>query len=83
MLLELTIGILFAGLTILLIQVLPPTVYHNFYAIALITAALIYVFFSFVSQNTTWILTELLGVILFSIIAFTGIKISPWFLAMG
>ena len=35
------------------------------------------------SQNTTWILTELLGVIIFSIIAFTGIKLSPWFLAIG
>jgi hypothetical protein len=101
MLVELSIGITLAGITILLIQVLPLTVDQNFYAIALITAALIYVCFSIVSQNTTWILTgerrspqapslhggvtvtELLGVIIFSIIAVIGIKISPWFLAMG
>ncbi len=37
---------------------------------------------SCVSQNTTWILTEIIGVILFSIIAFIGIN-SPWFLAIG
>ena len=54
-----------------------------FYALALIIAASIYVAFSFLSQNTTWIFTEIIGVIIFSIIAFLGVKFSLWFLAIG
>lgn len=83
MLVELAIGITFAGLTILVIQTLSPVIHHTIYAVALIIAALIYVVFSFLSQNTAWILTELIGVIIFSIIAFIGVKFSPWFLTMG
>lgn len=83
MVVELAIGIILAGLTILVIQALPSKIDNLFYAVALIIAALIYVGFSSLSQNTTWIFTEILGVIIFSIIAFVGIKFSPWFLAMG
>lgn len=83
MLVELAIGIILAELTILIIQALSPAIHQKFYAIALITAALIYVGFSSLSKNTAWIFTELLGVIIFSIIAFAGIKFSSWFLAMG
>ncbi len=83
MLLELAVGITCAGLTILVIQAFPSNIHYKIYAVALIIAASIYVGFSFVSQNTIWILTEIIGIILFSIIAFMGIKLSPWFLAMG
>ena len=82
MLLELAVGITLAGATILVIQAFPTAIHQKFYAIALIIAALIYVGFSLLSQNTTWIFTEIAGVIVFSIISFIGIN-SPWFLAMG
>ena len=80
---ELAIGIIFAGLTILVVQAFPSRIHNNFYALALIIAASIYVAFSFLSQNTTWIFTEIIGVIIFSIIAFLGVKFSLWFLAIG
>ncbi|MDY6900095.1 MAG: DUF6010 family protein, partial [Cyanobacteriota bacterium] len=83
MLLELATGITFAGLTILAIQALPSEIHPKIYAVALIIAALIYVGFSLLSQNVTWILTETLGVIIFSLISFIGLKFSPWFLAVG
>ncbi|MEL6461048.1 MAG: DUF6010 family protein [Cyanobacteria bacterium J06636_27] len=80
---ELAIGITLAGLTILVIQTQPPEIHQKIYALALIIAASIYVGFSLLSQNTTWIFTETLGVIVFSLISFLGLKFSPWFLAMG
>ncbi|BAY87587.1 hypothetical protein NIES267_71110 [Calothrix parasitica NIES-267] len=83
MLAELAIGITLAGLTVLVAQALPPEIHHKIYAVALILAASIYVGFSFSSQHNTWIFTETIGVIIFSVIAFLGVKFSPWFLAMG
>lgn len=83
MLVELAIGITLAGLTILLIQTLSLENNHKMYAVALIIAASIYLGFSLLSQNTTWIFTETVGTITFSLIAFIGVKFSPWFLAMG
>lgn len=80
---ELAIGITLAGLTILVIQTQPPEIHQKIYAAALIIAASIYVGFSLLSQNTTWIFTEILGVIVFSLISFLGLKFSPWLLAMG
>ena len=83
MLVQLGIGIIFAGFTLLVIQAFPTRIHNNFYAIALIIAASIYVAFSSLSQNTIWIFTEVIGVIIFSIVGFLGVKFSPWFLAMG
>ena len=83
MLVELAIGVTLAGLTILVIQTLPQKIHDKICAVALIVAASIYVGFSLLSQNTTWILTETLGVIVFSLISFIGLKFSSWFLAMG
>jgi len=77
MLIELAIGITVAGLTILVIQTLPSTIHLKIYAVALIIAASVYVVFSSLSQNTVWIFTEIIGVIIFSIISFIGIKFSP------
>ena len=83
MFVELAIGIILAGLTILLIQAFPSRIHNQIYAAALIIAASIYVGFSSLRQNITWIFTEIMGVIIFSIIAFMGVKFSRWFLAMG
>ncbi|MBV6625877.1 MAG: hypothetical protein KI793_23595 [Rivularia sp. (in: Bacteria)] len=87
MLVELAVGVILAGLTILVGEALPFTLpfknYRKFYATALIIAALVYVYFSSLSQNGTWILTEIIGVIIFSIIALLGVKYSFWFLAIG
>ena len=51
--------------------------FGQIYALVLIYAAFIYVNFSSWSENITWILIEITGVIVFSIIAFIGIKYSP------
>lgn len=83
MLVELAIGIILAELTILIVQTFPIKIHGKLYAAALIIAASIYVGFSSLSQNNTWIFTEIIGVIIFSVIAFVGIKFSAWFLAMG
>lgn len=82
-LLEFITGITLAGLTIFLVQALPATIHRKIYAITLIIAAFIYVFFYSFSQNTTWIFTEAIGGIIFSLISFIGLKFSPWFLVIG
>ena len=80
---ELIIGIILAGVSILLIQVFPSGIHQKIYAIALMIAASIYVIFSSLSNNINWVFIELSGVILFGVIAFLGVKFSPWFLAIG
>lgn len=80
---ELIIGIVLAGVSILLIQVFPSGIHQKIYGIALVIAASIYVIFSFLSNNINWVFIELSGVILFGVIALLGVKFSPWFLAIG
>jgi hypothetical protein len=53
------------------------------FAIGLIVAALIYVGFGLFSGSIAWILTELTGVAIYALFAWSGLKRSSWFLVAG
>ncbi len=53
------------------------------YAIGLGVAALIYVVFGFFSSANGWILTELVGLLIYLSFAVLGVRFSGWFLSFG
>ncbi len=60
----------------------------KFFAGSLIIAALIYVGFavfglSFETATSDWLLIEIVGVFIYTFFAYSGVKISAWFLAVG
>jgi hypothetical protein len=83
MLLNLLIGILAAGLTIAIVLSLKLEREKQIYAIVLIIAALIYIAFSFNSQEWQWMLIESVGALIFSTMAVLGLKFSPLWLVAG
>ena len=52
-------------------------------AIGLVVVALIYVGFGLFSGSTTWLLIELLGLPLYAVFSWLGLRKSAWFLAIG
>jgi amino acid transporter len=53
------------------------------YSIGLIIAALFYVAFSVTGATTQWFMLELIGLVVFTIFAVLGLRVSLWFLALG
>lgn len=53
------------------------------FAAGLLIAALVYVGFGFFSNSIGWIITETLGVPIYAVFAWLGLKKSGWFLAIG
>lgn len=53
------------------------------YAIGLVVAALVYVGLGFFSDSTGWKVIELIGVPVYALFAWLGLKKSGWFLALG
>ncbi|HKU77556.1 MAG TPA: DUF6010 family protein [Pyrinomonadaceae bacterium] len=53
------------------------------FAVGLIVAALIYVGFALFNDAPQWLLTELVGVAIYAVFAWLGLKKSGWFLAAG
>ena len=53
------------------------------YAAALVVAALIYVGFAAVGGALPWVALEAGGLVLFSVVALLGLRISVWALALG
>jgi hypothetical protein len=52
-------------------------------AIGLVVAALIYVVFALPGANGRWLAIETLGVALFAGVAWLGLRVSLWWLALG
>jgi Family of unknown function (DUF6010) len=53
------------------------------YAIGLVVVPLIYVGFGLFSDSLGWIIAELMGVPIYALFAWLGLKKSGWFLAAG
>ena len=53
------------------------------YAIGLVVAALVYVGFGLFSDSIQWKMIELIGVPVYALFAWLGLKKSGWFLALG
>jgi hypothetical protein len=51
--------------------------------LGLVVTALIYVGLALVGDNRQWLVTELLGLALFGSLAWLGLRVSLWWLALG
>lgn len=86
--LEIIIGGLIAAAFLYLFHFGKEDVLKGILALALVVAALIYVGFAVFgvwtkSANFSWLLLEILGVGIYFLFAFSGVKKSMWFLAIG
>ncbi len=87
-LLEIIIGAVVAGVILNYFHVQKEDVLKGFVVLALVITALIYVGFAVVglwtnSADLNWFLLEILGVGIYFLFAFLGVKKSMWFLAIG
>lgn len=80
---QLMLGVLLAVLYILFARTSGPRRELVIYSIGLILAALIYVAFSFTGAGTWWLIIEIIGMAVFTLLAVLGLRASPWFLAAG
>jgi hypothetical protein len=80
---QLILGAVLALLFILFARTRGPQRESLIYSIGLIVAALFYVAFSFTGATTQWLIIELIGLLVFTLIAVLGLKVSLWFLVIG
>ena len=80
-LIEIVIGLLLAGGFILLVR--RGRSYMRSFAIGLVVTALIYVVLARFNGAVGWVPIELVGVAVFAVFAWLGLKRSGWFLAAG
>jgi hypothetical protein len=80
--LEITLGAMLAGVLVLVLRYARFERALRFWARALFVAAAIYVGFVLVGDAPTqWVLIEVGGLVLFTILAVMGLRYSPWVLA--
>ncbi|MEW8534491.1 MAG: DUF6010 family protein [Candidatus Thiodiazotropha endolucinida] len=77
------LGILLAVPFIYLLEKLPHQKWQKTLGLGLVAVAFIYVFFAIFNSEIEWAIIELLGVAIFAVAAYPGIKKSIWFLALG
>lgn len=83
-LVEIVVGILLAiGFILLVRQSGSYAKEKRTFTIGLVVVALVYVGFGLFSGSITWILIELLGVPIYAVFAWLGLRKSAWFLAVG
>ncbi|HKY28326.1 MAG TPA: DUF6010 family protein [Pyrinomonadaceae bacterium] len=83
-LIELIIGVILAiGFILLARRSVNFTKEKRILAVGLVVAALIYVGFGVFSDSVAWKIIELLGVLVYALFAWLGLKKSGWFLAVG
>ena len=80
---QLILGVVLALLFISFARTRGPRREPFLYSIGLIVAALFYVAFSFTGAGTQWLMIELIGLVVFTLIAVLGLRVSPWFLVLG
>jgi hypothetical protein len=81
--LQLLAGALACVLLILVSRALGRKGELRLYALSLIVAALIYVGFTTRGASSVWLVVELAGLVSFTFLAWLGLRISPWALALG
>ena len=80
---QLILGVVLALLFIWFARTRGPQREPFIYSIGLIIAALFYVAFSVTGATTQWFMLELIGLVIFTIFAALGLRVSLWFLALG
>jgi hypothetical protein len=81
--LQLLIGVVACGVFILVARTLKPERELRLYATGLVIAALIYVGFTAQGAAPAWLVLELAGLLVFTLLAWLGLKISPLILAFA
>lgn len=81
--LQLLLGAISCCIFIFLARRLGPKLELRLYAISLIIAALIYVIFAALDPKIEWLMLELAGMLVFTLLAFVGLKISALLLALA
>lgn len=82
--LQLLVGALGCVIFILIVRKLALKREMTQYAIGLVVAALIYVGFAAAfGASLPWLLLETVGVVLFSVVALIGLRVSTWALIIG
>jgi len=84
MLLEILVGIALAIVFVLLARIRGGRGEHALLAVGLVVAALVYVVFAWVGQvEARWHLTEAVGLLVFGVLAWWGLRREPIWLAVG
>ena len=81
--LQLFLGVISCGVLIFLARRLSPKRELRLYAVSLIIAALIYVGFTAQGVAPAWLILELAGLIVFTLLAWLGLKFSALILALA
>ncbi|HKO45857.1 MAG TPA: DUF6010 family protein [Pyrinomonadaceae bacterium] len=82
--LALLLGIVLSLALVGLARRYPPVTERRVYAVGLVIAALLYVFFAMAGgANPKWLAFEALGVFLYLVVAWAGLRGRPWLLALG
>jgi hypothetical protein len=80
---QLLIGALICGAFILLARRLMPALELRLYALSLVIAALVYVGFTLRGATLRWLALELAGLVVFTLLAWLGLKVSALILAFA
>lgn len=83
MIVSIIIGIVIAIICVFLVHKIFPNKDHAFWRVGLVIAALIYVVFALIGQNTNYLPIEVGGVLLYGLFAFLSKKHSLYWLAVG
>ena len=81
--LQLLIGVIACGVFIVVARTLKPERELRLYSIGLVIAALIYVGFTAQGVAPAWLVLELAGLLVFTLLAWLGLKISALILAFA
>lgn len=81
--LQLLTGVVACGVFILVARTLKPQRELRLYAVGLVIAALIYVGFTARGVTPAWLVLELAGLLVFTLLAWLGLKISALILALS
>ena len=82
--LQIVLGAAFGGAFVLLARGLGPRREDPFIALGLVGAALVYGAFAVVGAGeVVWLVVEAVGVILYGVVAWLGLRRSAWWLTLG
>lgn len=81
--LQLLIGMTACGVFIVVARTLKPERELRLYAVGLVIAALIYVGFTAQGATPAWLVLELAGLVVFTLLAWLGLKVSALILALA
>ncbi len=81
--LEILLGVILCSMFIALVRGVSRKQELKIYALALSIAALIYVGFALAGATLAWAAVEVCGLVVFTVIAWLGLRVTAWMLVLG